>query len=237
MKRKIKLIALLITITCTFNACQKDETQNPDVIDLNLEKAYSDYSEAEKNLFLEARNRMDSNIEFRDEQYHIKTKDPLRIGISKKTFDYFLGIMNETNSSLKKIDRNTTAVLMQKDNSFILLKKTSDKPRAVNLLLFGPDRNDLMDEEGGINKVNGYWWGYEVYLSNSMLNDLSNGAGYAAGLSTFIPNATLRTAVSTILMTAGSTAAYLANHYSNGVILTVVTPLVTPPIPTDIKSQ
>lgn len=249
MKKNYALIMLLIATASVFYTCRKDEVSNSEnLININLKKSISEFSEPEKIAYLEARNRMDKNIEFKEDQYLLKTNNPIEIGVSKETFEYFKRIMNGMNSTLKAIEKTSTTIIVQKDKSLIFLKNTyssnngkklnlsaTTQERRVNLFMYVPDVSNVAD--GGVNKLVSYWWGQEIYVSYTALNDIAAGATIAGALSLAIPDVTVTKAVCIVLGVVGGTTWMIANHYPNGVIVTVVNPIITPPIPTDLRSQ
>ncbi|WP_316827421.1 hypothetical protein [Pedobacter miscanthi] len=236
MKKKstINLIVLIIGVLCIFYACRKDES--PNVINFDVKKRSAEYTEADKKMYLEARSRMDKNIVLKDGQYSLKTNNAIEVGVSNEVFEYFKEIMIGTNSTLKNIIKSSSVVLVQKDNSLIFLKK-SDKPiRPTNLLMITPDQRDP-NLVGGENELKTYWWGWDVYLSNRSLANISNGGYAAAGIATIVPEPIFTKAEAGIACLVGAGFGFLATNYPNGVIITVTNTYVAGCIPTNIKSQ
>ncbi|WP_029278165.1 hypothetical protein [Pedobacter borealis] len=198
----------------------------------------ADFTETDKALFLEARNRMDKNIELKNGQYFLKTNSSIEIGISNEVFEYFKGLMIGTNSTLRTALKSSSVVLVQKDKSLIFLKKIDKPTHSANLLMITPDQQ--MPDPGGINGFNSYWWGFELKLSYAALGDIAAGTGFASVVAAAIPEPTTATKVASIVLAGCSATAWVAqNHYPNGVVITATwpgTPIIGC-VTLDVKTQ
>lgn len=229
MKSFKKLSLITTTVVLLLFGCKSnidlEFVEKQEVIDFNVSKPLNEFTEKEKSLYTEARDRMDGLITQENGQYRLATKSHDEIGLSKTVFEYFKSLMTSANESIKDLD-----IVQIADKRFIL----SD-PKAIDSVVRLKSSSET--SAGGVNKVEVTWYGFDVYLSNTTIKNIGHGGELVALVAAFLPDPT----ATKVLAAAGAGCAlvsgFLATNYPQGIIVGVAHPVPTMCIPFSLTSQ
>lgn len=228
MKRKFFIsmaLAAVAAVSVLVVACQKE---TPELLDLDMSQITM-MTSAQQAIFDEATKRIDKYISFDADagQYVMGAGlSAAKVGLSERFFDYFQRNFETTNVRLKQI-QGDGMMAVEVSKNYLKVFNPEDGFDMLTKVL--PD--DAI-EKGGITDVDFYWYGYDLYLSNSTLQGLSLGMqGLSVG-SMWIPHPVISKIVSTITQGGAITLGAAAWKYPNGVIIKVVAGM-----PISIKGQ
>lgn len=221
IKNVLPTILLMVTLVTTFQSCNQelDNQVNAENDNLISQLEYLDMdtsnitnkTELQKLILQKAIKRVDTFVILENKVYKLKISSGNQIKISERLFEYLKTRINQTNANLNDlnvfVDYRNPKVLRINNNLII----------NRNIRLKSPDKEFV---SGGVNDVEFYWWGYEVYLSNTSLKNIARGATAAAVASVFIPEPSI-TKISAVLCGLTALAAgILEEDYPNGVCVT-----------------
>lgn len=217
MKNKIIFVILLVICSCQSN--MDDEQTSKDYIEIDMQgRSVGELSLEEEKLYIEARSRFDKIVKYDNGQYYLTEINPNHLNISPELYRYFKSIMDYTNSITK--EENVGSVT------------------TISTTL--PVRIKTRNEFNGQTNVNGivqYWYGFDVYLSNSALNQIAAGASLTSVISGYIPHPVAK-AISAACGLTGALSSLGAAFYPNGIIISFsYAPVPGGCIPYNINAQ
>lgn len=223
---------LIVTILFSFVSCQNYENVEEVIdhfsvystyLDVNADlegKNHSDFTLEEEAIYLEARNRFDKIVTYRDGQFVIGEQKAVDLNISEKLYQHFYELVQTTNNDLKYYSNK---VLEGVDNLVIVKQRVKTRTE---------------DSSGGIDAFIVHWYGFDVFLSVQTLAKIGAGASGVSIVCGLIPDPTLATKVAGAACGLGSVLASLAiTLYPNGIIISFTSPFLGLCIPYKITSQ
>lgn len=169
LKRK-HIVCILFFTTMLFGCSTeilKPTSDSDGIIDFNINTPFNGLTENEKILYAKAKDLMDSHIELRNGQYFIKNEFSDNMGMSQEIFNHFRNIMDNTNETIKDLE------IVSVGNRYFT---TNTNPIRSMIRL----KSSSESGGGGIDDVVGNWYGFDVYLSQLSLLNLSTANQVAA---------------------------------------------------------
>lgn len=198
-------------------ACRQEKS-HLDLLDLDIANI-TQLTVAQQAIFNEAVKRLDKHIEFDADagQYVLEagiTAD--RIGLSQRLYDYFERNFEASNISIhEQVSKGYVAVEVYPN----VLKLVDPGQRFGMFTKLLPEPGI---EKGGINDIDFHWYGYDLYISNSMLKTMGYASGAIAIGSMWIPEPVVSKIISTITGGGAIALEVAADKYPNGVIVEVI---------------
>lgn len=195
-------------------------------IDADLDNIeISSLSLVEEKIYIEARERFASVVDYKNQQFYLIHGDYKELNISESLFKHFERVMNRTNDEIEGLTKEQIGNV----------KVYSSITRNIRL-----KTRRGVEVSGGISGFERTFWGFKVYFSNNDLLYIAAG-GDAVGLfASMIPDPTLSTKVATGLCGfVGLMATFTAISCPNGIVISVVYPVPVPRlcIPYDVNKQ